>query len=269
MSKPRLCQKKEFERLFSGNATKVYSGLRDIFDEGAQIKLMNKTLRSDEIRQTLQRANFKSFIALVDKPVLVKNDMCWIDVLGIATMKDSNCIVGGRKVVLLQIKNEKISKWDEVFFPLNFSHLCSEQDFAKLPQDLFGTMKEGRIELGERQSGSRSVETAYKEGEDKEEYKEKEKDKDVRDYPERTSDRESGSSYSERQQPAERSSNYVERQPAERSSSYSESRQPAERSSSYSESRQQPPVDLRQDSYASKPLTERVRERVTGDYGSY
>ena len=46
----------------------------------------------------------------------------------------------------LKIKEEKIVRWNEVFFPLNFSHLCRPVDYAKLPQDLFGSKSDaGKI----------------------------------------------------------------------------------------------------------------------------
>lgn len=44
----------------------------------------------------------------------------------------------------LHFKNEKVTIWEEVFSPLNYSHLCSSSDYANLPQNLFG-MKGGNI----------------------------------------------------------------------------------------------------------------------------
>jgi flagellar biosynthesis GTPase FlhF len=151
-NKPRICSKKEIERLMTGSATKVIDQLRPVFDESALVKFLNHTHSKTEINEALQKANFKSFVSIVGKPILVKGDRCWIDFLTFATFKDSDCILGGRKVVILQVKNDKISNWDEVFFPLNLSHLCTEQDYARLPQSHFGSLKDikfshGTIEL--------------------------------------------------------------------------------------------------------------------------
>lgn len=95
----------------------------------------------------------------MDKPVLVKDNKCWADVLTLAFVKNSDCILGGRKLVAyafsitnllmiltyflsIEVMGDKIKTWDEVFFPLDFSHVCDRNDMSRLPEDVFGRIKQ-------------------------------------------------------------------------------------------------------------------------------
>lgn len=52
----------------------------------------------------------------------------------------------------VEVVNDKIKNWDELFFPIDFSHVCEKRDLDKLPQDLFGNKKESdNVERGQSQ----------------------------------------------------------------------------------------------------------------------